>query len=122
MRSADATTYKLTQKLPADDGSPETLTTIYLSADEAAALHALDADVLRKTRASYPPYAVDVFSGELAGLLLAEAECTSAAELAAVADPPFAVAEVTRAPTFTGGRLARMTAVDLSGALAAYGL
>ena len=120
MTGPDGTTYKLTQKLPAPDGSPGTLTTIYLSADEAAAMDVLEAQVLRKTRASYPPYGVDLFAGALAGLVLAEAECATAEELAAVTDPPFAVAEVTRDPTFTGGNLARMTAHDLSRALAAY--
>ena len=123
MTGPDGTTYKLTQKLPASDGSPGTLTTIYLAADEAVAMHVLEAYVLRKTRASYPPYGVDVFAGALAGLVLAEAEVgRSAEDLDAVVDPPGTVVEVTQDVTFTGGSLARMTAEGLARALAAYGL
>ena len=55
MSGADGTTYKLTQKVPGADGGPGTLTTIYLSADQAASLQGLDAYVLRKTRMSFPP-------------------------------------------------------------------
>jgi CYTH domain-containing protein len=122
MTGADGTTYKLTQKVPSADGGPGSLTTIYLSADQAATLHSLDAYVLRKTRTSLPPYGVDVFAGELAGLVLAEAEGGSREELAAIADPPGTVVEVTRDVTFTGGHLARMTSADLKQALATYGL
>lgn len=118
----DGTAYKLTQKLAAPDGSPGSLTTIYLSADEAAAMHVLEAYVLRKSRASYPPYGVDVFAGELTGLVLAEAECATLEELQAVPEPPGTVVEVTRDPTFTGGHLARMSAAQLRAALASHGL
>jgi CYTH domain-containing protein len=123
MTSSDGVEHKLTQKTPGDDGGPGTLTTIYLTADQASSLHVIEGYVLRKRRLSIPPYGVDVFSGQLEGLLLAEAEVlTSAADLAAVPDPPGAVAEVTRDLTFTGGRLAVTSAEDLRRALATYGL
>jgi hypothetical protein len=131
MSGPDGTTYKLTQKAPASDGGPGTLTTIYLSAGQAEALRGLEAYALRKTRLSLPPYGIDVFTDALAGLVLAEAEVratpelpvtAAAAELAAIPDPPGAVAEVTRDGTFTGGRLATMTSADLAQVLAPYAL
>ena len=129
MSGADGTTYKLTQKVPAADGAPGTLTTIYLSADQAASLQGLDAYVLRKTRTSLPPYGVDVFHDALAGLVLAEAEvvpppevsvASSLAVLAAIPDPSGTITEVTHDVTFTGGHLAQMTSADLRAALSPY--
>jgi hypothetical protein len=129
MSGAAGTTYKLTQKVPAPDGGPGSLTTIYLRAEQAASLHGLEAYVLRKTRLSMPPYGVDVFHGALAGLVLAEAEvrparevpaATSVADVLAIPDPPGAIAEVTRDVTFTGGHLAQMTPAELQLALAPY--
>src|SRR5262245_53221495 len=74
-----ATQLKLTQKLPDRDGGPRQgeLTTIYLSEAEHAAFARLPAATLDKSRVSTPPYVVDVFHGELAGLFLAEAEFAS---------------------------------------------
>ena len=129
MSGADGTTYKLTQKVPGTDGGPGTLTTIYLSADQAASLQGLDAYVLRKTRTSFPPYGVDVFHDALAGLVLAEAEAlpapevavaSSLADLAAIPDPPGTIAEVTHDVTFTGGHLAQMSSAELRQALAPH--
>ncbi len=135
MSGADGTTYKLTQKVAGEEGGPGTLTTIYLSAQQAASLHGLEAYVLRKTRMSFPPYGVDVFHDALDGLVLAEAEvvpsrsddatsapdlATARADLAAIPDPPGAVAEVTADVTFTGGHLARLTSADLRAALTSF--
>lgn len=46
---------------------------------------------------------VDEFKGELAGLILAEAEFENDEALASFAIPPFAVREVTDDPEYTGG-------------------
>lgn len=117
-----ATTYKLTQKVPAPDGAPGLITTMYLTAAEHDVVGRLPGAVLRKTRLSVPPLGVDVFEGELAGLVLGEVEFDDAAALAAFEQPPDAVAEVTRDVRLTGGRLAVTTAVELAATLRSYGV
>jgi hypothetical protein len=116
------TYYKLTQKIPAPDGGPGLITTVYLDEAEHERLSALPAAVLRKTRLSIPPLGVDVFAPPLAGLFLAEAEFDSAAELHAFTPPACAVAEVTRDPRFTGGRFAVMSADELTTLLREFGI
>ena len=49
---------------------------------------------------------VDEFLGELAGLVLAEAEFKTPASLAAFPAPDFAIREVTDDPRYTGIQLA----------------
>jgi CYTH domain-containing protein len=50
---------------------------------------------------------IDEFSGELDGLIIAEAEFDTPERLASFAMPDFAVREVTDDPRFTGGYLAK---------------
>src|SRR2546423_488297 len=103
------TQLKLTQKLPEPDASARqgTLTTLYLSEDEYAALAVLPAATLSKSRLSIAPYGVDVFHGELEGLYLAEAEFASLEDAAALVPAAFCRAEVTTDRRFTGGEPAR---------------
>jgi len=119
-RSAEstATVYKLTQKIPADDGGPGLITTMYLSEAEFDAFSKLPGDVLTKTRLSIPPFGIDVFDPPLDGLILAEAEFETEEEMLAFGAPRFAVADVTADPRFTGGRLVRCTREELRAALA----
>lgn len=112
----DRTVRKLTQKVPG------ALTTIYLDEPEYEVLAAQPAAVLGKRRYRVPPLVVDVFEGPLAGLVLAEAEFESAAEVTAFVPPEWVVAEVTDDDRFTGGRLATTTAADLAALLAQYGV
>ena len=70
----ERTVYKLTQKVPAPDGGPGLITTLYLDAVEYAVLEQLPAATVHKTRLSVPPLGIDVFEDALAGLVLAEAE------------------------------------------------
>jgi hypothetical protein len=95
---------------------------MYLTADEHAVLEQLPGALLRKTRLSIPPLGVDLFEGELHGLVVAEAEFSDDSEMARFVPPPTAVAEVTDAPRFTGGRLVSMTRSDLVRALSSYGI
>ena len=67
-------------------------------------------------------YGVDVFRGELKGLILAEVECETREELATLTLPPFAVADVTEDAFFTGGRLVEINAAQLRAKLKAMGL
>jgi len=115
-------TYKLTQKIPSVSGAPGLITTLYLSADEYAALLGIPADTLRKTRSSFPPLGVDVFEGPLHGLVLAEAEFETARDEASFNLPAQAVAEVTADVRFTGGRLVTLTAVETADLLSTFGI
>lgn len=120
--SRGTTQYKLTQKVPARDGGPGLITTLYLNADEYRLFDALPGAVLRKTRLSIPPFGVDSFVGVLGGLVLAEVEFSSDEEMVALVPPAWVVAEVTRDPAFTGGRLVRSSRHELRQALSVYGV
>ena len=103
---------KLSRKADVD-ARTRLITTIYLSEDEFGVLAAaLSGERLTKTRhrlhaASGVLHSVDEFHGELAGLVLAEVECASSEELAAVPTPDFALREVTDDVRYTGGSLAK---------------
>ncbi len=114
--------YKLTQKIPTADGRPGLITTMYLSADEHATLARLPADCLEKVRHRTPPFGVDVFEGQLSGLILAEAEFVSRDEMTRFEPPIPVVAEVTTDRRLAGGTLARTSSVELARVLATYGL
>ena len=118
----DDVVYKLTQKVPAPDGSPGLITNTYLSRAEYDTLAAVPAESIRKVRSSIPPVGVDRFEGPLAGLVLAEAEFDDEAEERAFEPPIDVVAEVTTDVRFTGGALARMTAADIAQLLAGFGV
>jgi CYTH domain-containing protein len=112
-------TLKLTQKhAPAPpDFSRTLITTIYLNEAEYEVLSVFEANELRKNR--YPfehegrAYSVDVFLGDLRGLILAETDFEDESEMDAFPLPPFAFADVTREVLFTGGSLVGLTAEDL---------
>ena len=129
---AGGPSYKLTQKIPGERpgevsrGVQGLITSTYLSEPEFAALAGLPGVVLSKTRHSVPPFGVDVFEGQLAGLVLAEAEFDSDDACAAF-EPPLdgrvrIIAEVTADPRFTGGQLAVTTAAELAACLDEFGL
>ena len=113
---------KLTQKLPAPGGGPGLITSFYLDRAEHRLFDTLPGAVLRKTRLSIPPFGVDRFEGVLAGLVLAEAELDSDAEVAGFVPPGWAGAEVTSDPAFSGGRSARADRDQLRLAAAVYGI
>jgi CYTH domain-containing protein len=112
-------TLKLTQKFAPDpsDFSRTLITNIYLTEYEYEVLSVFEANELRKNR--YPfehegrRFTIDVFLGDLLGLLLAETEFGSEAEMRAFPLPPFAAREVTGDEMFTGARLVELTAADL---------
>jgi len=95
------------------DARTRLITSIYLPEDEFAVLAAsLEGQRIRKTRHRLhaPPgvvLSVDVFEGQLAGLILAEAELESDSAASAFAPPPFALREVTDEVEYTGGWLAQ---------------
>jgi CYTH domain-containing protein len=92
------------------DAHTRLLTSIYLSSEEFRLLSSLPGRTLRKTRhhiglVSGVEVSVDEFEGDLAGLVLAEAEFDDAAAMAAYPSPDFAVREVTEDTRYSGGRL-----------------
>jgi CYTH domain-containing protein len=118
------TAFKLTQKIPARDsgGQQGLIVTMYLTEAEFAVFELLPAHTLTKTRHSVPPFGIDVFDGELAGLILAEAEFDSAAAAEALAIPAYIFREVSDDGRFTGGNLARSSRQEVVTALLEYGI
>jgi len=111
---------KLGQKVRPNQDHPSTVehTTMYLDDAEAAALLALAADALAKTRTLHPWHglavAVDVFAGQLTGLVLAEVDLGAAGVLPTSRPPVAWIAEVTNDERLTGGHLARTSATQLT--------
>jgi len=102
-------TVKLTQKFAPDprDFSRTIVTNIYLNALEVETLGISDANEIRKNRYLFEfegrKWSVDMFLGDLFGLVLAEVSFKTDEELDSFPKPPFAVADVTNIVLFTGG-------------------
>jgi CYTH domain-containing protein len=95
---------------------------MYLDEAEHAVLAGLPGSGLTKTRYSVPPFGVDVFTGHLTGLLLAEVEFENAEDEKHFEVPPGVIAEVTTDPRLSGGRLAVTERDELASLLAEFGL
>lgn len=116
-------TVKFTQKFAPDSQNfaVTTITNIYLNALEAETLGMFDANEIRKNR--YPfefegrKFSVDMFLGDLFGLVLAEVSFDNDEELNNYPKPPFAIAEVTNNELFTGGKLCGLTFADIRNAI-----
>ena len=112
-------TVKFTQKFATNpvDFSRTIITNIYLNALEAETLAVFDANEIRKNRYSFEfegrKFSVDMFLGDLFGLVLAEVGFETDEELDSFAKPAFAVAEVTSNVLFTGGKLCELTFANL---------
>ena len=110
---------KFTQKFAPNptDLSRTIITNIYLNAIEAETLAIFDANEIRKNRYRFEfedrQFSVDMFLGDLFGLVLAEVSFETDEELDNFPPPPFAIAEVTNNEMFTGGRLSELTFEDI---------
>src|SRR5229473_5500384 len=110
---------KFTQKFAAnpEDLSRTIITNTYLNAIEAETLAIFEANEIRKNR--YPfeftgrRFSVDMFLGDLFGLVLAETSFETDEELDGFPKPPFALADVTNNELFTGGKLCELTFADI---------
>ena len=119
---------KFTQKFAPnpDDLSRTIITNTYLNAVEAETLAIFEANEIRKNR--YPfefagrKFSIDMFLGDLFGLVLAEVSFETDEELESFPKPPFAFAEVTNIDVFTGGRLCYLTFEDIRNEIARRGL
>jgi CYTH domain-containing protein len=116
-------TVKFTQKFAPDveDFSRTIITNIYLNALEAEMLDVFGANEIRKNR--YPfefqgrKFSVDMFLGDLFGLVLAEVSFETDHELEIYPRPPFAIADVTNNELFTGGKLSELSFADIREAI-----
>jgi CYTH domain-containing protein len=119
---------KFTQKFAPDgvDFSHTTITNIYLNAIEADTLAVFASNEIRKNR--YPfefegrRFTIDVFLGDLLGLVLAETSFDDDAEMNTFPLPSFALADVTNNPAFTGGKLCEQTFDDIRKEIESSGL
>ncbi len=121
-------TVKFTQKFAPDpdDFSRTIITNFYLNALEAETLSMFDANEIRKNRYSFSfegrKFSVDMFLGDLFGLVLAETSFENDEELGSFVKPAFAVAEVTNNLVFTGGKLSQLTFADVRDEIIKSGL
>ena len=108
-------TVKFTQKFAPNpaDLSRTIITNTYLNALEADTLSIFNANEIRKNRYYFDyegrKFSVDMFLGDLFGLVLAEVGFETDEDLDGFPPPPFALAEVTNNPLFTGGSLCELT-------------
>ena len=122
-------TVKFTQKFAPNpnDLSRTVITNTYLNALEADVLSTIfNSNEIRKNR--YPfefdghKFGIDMFLGDLFGLVLAEVSFDTDEELERFTPPPFALAEVTNEQLFTGGRLSELTFSDVRAEIVRLGL
>ncbi|HWT00237.1 MAG TPA: hypothetical protein VN256_08315 [Pyrinomonadaceae bacterium] len=112
-------TLKLTQKYAPSppDFSRTLITSVYLSEEEYEVLSVFEGNELRKNRHPYEHegrrYSVDVFLGDLRGLVLAETDFDSDEEMDSFPPPPFAFMDVTNDELFTGGSLVHLSFDEL---------
>ena len=112
-------TVKFTQKFAPDpkDLSHTIITNIYLTALEADTLSVFEANEIRKNRYYFDfggrRFSVDMFLGDLLGLVLAETSFETDDEMKQLQTPSFALADVTNNEIFTGGRLCQLTLDDI---------
>ena len=116
-------TVKFTQKYVAqpNDFSRTIITNIYLNALEAETLAMFDTNEIRKNRYAYEyegkHFSIDMFLGDLFGLVLAETSFDNDDELDNYPLPSFALADVTNNEMFTGGRLSQLSFADIREAI-----
>ena len=110
---------KFTQKFAPDpnDLSRTVITNLYLNASEAETLSIFEANEIRKNRYYYEHegkrFAIDMFIGDLFGLVLAETSFDTDEELDRFPTPSFAIAEVTNNEIFSGGKLSELRYEDV---------
>ena len=112
-------TVKFTQKFPISprDLSRTLITNTYLNAREAETFSLFEANEIRKNRYRFEfagrKFAVDMFLGDLFGLLLAEVSFDTDEELRSFPKPQFVLVEVTDNELFSGGRLCELKFADI---------
>jgi CYTH domain-containing protein len=121
-------TVKFTQKSAPnpDDLSRTIITNTYLDALEAETLSVFNTNEIRKNRYYFDfegrKFSVDMFLGDLFGLVLAEVSFDTDEEMDRFAKPAFALADVTNDPVFSGGRLCELTFAEIKRHIQEHGL
>jgi len=121
-------TVKFTQKFAPnpEDLSRTIITSIYLNALDAEVLSVFNSNEIRKNRYYFEfaerKFSVDMFLGDLFGLVLAEVGFDTDEELDNFPKPPFALDDVTNEPLFTGGKLCELTFAEVRAEIARRGL
>ena len=119
---------KFTQKFAPDpaDLSRTIITNIYLNAIEAETLSVFEANEIRKNRYRFPfagrEFSIDMFLGDLFGLVMAEVSFETDEELESFHKPPFAIADVTNNEIFSGGKLSELTFENIRNEIEQSGL
>ena len=119
---------KFTQKFAPNpnDFSRTIITNTYLSAMEAEMLSMFNANEIRKNRYKFEfegrTFSVDMFLGDLFGLVMAETGFDSDEAMVNFPLPAFAVADVTNNELFTGGRLSELTFAEIQKEIESRGL
>jgi len=108
---------KLSKKSESPSRYFRTISRILLSPSEYELLDGLEGDRLKKTRYYHTylgrVFSIDVFEGELDGLVLCETEAEGLEDLMSAEPPSYAEYEVTADPFFESGSLCRTTRADL---------
>jgi CYTH domain-containing protein len=118
---------EMTKKEPVSgtDSSHQLETTIPLRPDEYAELSTLSGKRVGKTRYYYhegnTDYEIDVFRGDLSGLVLVDVEFKSAADKARFTPPSWCLADVTQEKFVAGGMVCGKKYADIERDLARYG-
>jgi len=121
-------TVKFTQKFAPNpqDLSRTVITNTYLNANEYEVLSIFEGNEIRKNRYSLEfegrKFSIDMFLGDLLGLVLAELSFETDEDMDNFSSPPFALADVTNNETFSGGRLCFLTFDDIRGEVKRMGL
>ena len=119
---------KFTQKFAPDpaDLSRTIITNIYLNAIEAETLSVFEANEIRKNRYRFAfegrEFSIDMFLGDLFGLVMAEVSFDTDEELDSFSRPPFAIADVTNNEIFSGGKLSELKFEDIKNEIRQSGL
>ena len=119
---------KFTQKFAPNpaDLSRTVITNLYLNAIEAETLAIFEANEIRKNRYHFEfqdrQFSVDMFLGDLFGLVLAEISFETDEEMDNFPPPSFAIADVTNNEIFTGGRLSELNFETIRAEIESSGL
>ena len=104
---------KLTKKAVSDSPYFRTISRILLSPEEYDMIRRLDGKPITKVRHYCDHdgrvFSIDVFQGELNGLVISEVESDTLEDLMSIEPPPFVHLEVTDDSFFDGGNLATTT-------------
>ncbi len=119
--------YEMTKKEPAKEGDASTMIeqTIKLTPEEYAALSQLPGKKVHKIRYAYTYNGhegeIDIFQGDLAGLVLADFEFTTEEDKEAFTMPDFCLAEITQEQFTAGGMICGKTYADIADKLKEFG-